>query len=184
MHGYEVDSYLPNGRVDISGFYCPGGTRPVTADDVRQTVIRLLPHVPIGSAPKPGSAWLVQAETIMWLDTTTDRHLSDATVLGRNVSFRIHLTGADWDFGDQTTEHSSTPGRPYDPAGDPCGTKDCPSYFGHTYVESGRVTATATATWTAQFRVGAGAWTDVGPVTGPTTTLPLTLLEAHSVLVR
>jgi len=79
---------------------------------------------------------------------------------------------------------SEGPGKAYDAQGDPCKDKQCPDYYGHTYTTTGDMTVTATVTWQATFRVGAGAVTPIpGTIPGPTTNAAILVGEARSVLV-
>jgi hypothetical protein len=99
------------------------------------------------------------------------------------VALRIHLSEARWDFGDGTTDSSPDPGKPYDDARDPCRTKQCPDYYGHTYTKTGRRTIVLTLGWHAQYNPG-GGWIDIpGTLTGPSARQSLTVKQARAVLV-
>ena len=172
----------------LQGVWCPA-TLPaqpvVTTADVKEQALRLLPRVQIGSGYL-GADSLVNVESVLWAATGTDRRLSDVTVVGQDVDLRISFATARWNFGDGTTATWTSPGKPYDKAGDPCDTAQCADYTGHTYRSKGRVTIALTVSWHAQYSLDNGAtWTGVDPgaLPGPTTRRTLRLLEARGVLV-
>jgi hypothetical protein len=147
-------------------------------------VLRLLPHVEIGSAPH--GAGLANAETVLWADTGTNRRLPTVAVVGQQVELRIGFDHASWNFGDGRSDTTSAPGRPYDDQGDPCETAQCADYYGHTYTATGTVTVTLTVAWHAQYRLAGQGWTDVGaaPLTGPARSQTLTIRQARGVLIH
>lgn len=159
----------------------------VTPWMVRDEIVKLLKPVPIGPAPPPGTSVLVNTQWIAWLPTAADKSLGTARMLGMyDVAMRIHVEHVDWDYGDGTTDASSTPGKVYDHVHDRCHTPMCPEYLGHVYRASGAFTAKAAVTWNGQYSVDGGRWQDIpGTVTpsqGPAT-LPVSVIEARSVLV-
>jgi hypothetical protein len=172
--------------------WCPEGgaapppARPTapTAGQIRDQVLRLLPHVSIGSAPD--GAGLANAETVLWADTGTDRRLPTVTIVGQQVELRISFDHANWTFGDGASDTTASPGRPYDAHSDPCETAQCSDYYGHTYTSTGRVTVTLTVTWQAQYHLAGQGWTDVGaaPLAGPSGTQSLIIRQARGVLVH
>jgi hypothetical protein len=174
-----------NGGWAYNGGECNALTnaRPhVTPEMVRQEAQRLVPHAAIGLAPKQKT--LVNVETIMWVDTPRERDLPVATILGQRVAIHITVTGVAWDYGDDNTVSHGPIGTPYDAKHDPCKTKQCPNYDGHTYTTTGRMTIAATVSWRASFRVGGGPVTAIpGALTGPTTTAAVLVREARAVLV-
>jgi hypothetical protein len=148
----------------------------------RAAAEKLLPHPAIGSAPI-GDVTLVNIETVLWVDTLPDRTLGTVTLLGHRVTLRAHLERVGWDFGDDSTDISVGPGKRYTNA-DPCRTAQCPGYFGHTYLRTGRVTVAADLTWTGQFRVDNGGWQAIpGTVTAPATSDTIRVKEARGVLI-
>jgi hypothetical protein len=171
-----------NGRWSDPQTWCPANATPgINQTALRERAIRLLPAVQIGSAWTTTA--LVNAETILWAQTRTDRPLASVTVAGQQVALRIHLTEAHWNYGDTTTETTSTPGTPYTRA-DPCHTAQCPHYRGHTYRNTGRMTITLNITWHAQYRTPTGPWTDIDDtITGPTTQHAITVKQARAILV-
>jgi hypothetical protein len=173
------------GRWVLLDTWCPGNATPQpNAQALRQQVLRLLPSVTIGTAWTTRA--LVNAENIVWAETDPDRTLPTATVVGRQVRLRIHFDHADWDFGDGGTDSATVPGKPYSNA-DPCGTAQCPRYYGHTYTGTGPVTISLTVSWQAQFSLDGGAsWSDIdgAALAGPTATHDLTVVQARGVLVK
>jgi hypothetical protein len=154
----------------------------VTGEMARQEAEKLLPHPAIGVAPA-GGVTLVNIETVLWVDTPVDRMLGTVTLLGHRVALRAHIVRVEWNFGDDSTAISATPGRPYTNA-DPCRTVDCPDYFGHTYVHTGPLTIAAQLTWTGQFRVDNGTWQAIpGTVTAAATSTAVHVKEARGILV-
>jgi len=158
------------------------GPPRVTPQMVWEQASRMIPPAAIGLAPHENT--LVNIQTIMWVDTAAARNLPDVTILGQQVSIDIKIDHVDWDFGDAKSSTSEGPGKAYDAQGDPCKDKQCPDYYGHTYTTTGDMTVTATVTWQATFRVGAGAVTPIpGTIPGPTTNAAILVGEARSVLV-
>jgi hypothetical protein len=158
--------------------------RVVTTAALRQQVLRLLPTVGIGSAWTTRA--LVNAEALLWAETSAHRSLGNVTVVGRQVGLRIGFDHADWNFGDSSTDSTTDPGKPYSKA-DPCNTAQCPDYYGHTYSDTGPVTISLTVAWHAEFSLDNGAtWTavDPAPLTGPATTHNLAVVQARGIIVQ
>jgi hypothetical protein len=177
----------PDGTWVVSNIDCAApigaATPQLTAADVRQEAQKLVPHPGIGIAPPNGTA-LVNIETVLWVDTATNRSLGTVTLLGHQVELRVAVSQVTWSFGDGSSETIDSAGVPYDPVY-PCSAKLCERYWGHVYTSTGALTLTATVTWTGQFRVDGGAWQTIpGTVTGPATSTTLTVREARGVLVR
>ena len=175
---------LINGRWSNPQAWCPAPTGPPAVDKaaVRDRAIRLLPGVAIGSAWSTTA--LVNAETILWAVTTRDRPLASVTVAGQRVQLRVHFTQARWSYGDGTAETTASPGKPYDRLNDPCTTKQCAHYRGHTYKTTGRMTITLVVIWHAQYRADGGSWQDIdGGIAGPPTRHVITVKEARAILV-
>ena len=144
----------------------------------------MLPTVRIGSAWTTRA--LVNAETVLWAETSAHRSLGNVTVVGRQVGLRIGFDHADWNFGDSTTDSTTDPGKQYSKS-DPCDTAQCPDYYGHTYTDTGPVTISLTVAWHAEFSLDNGAtWTavDPAPLTGPATTHDLAVVQARGVIVQ
>jgi hypothetical protein len=183
----EVDAFatvtLVNGHWTNPVVWCPAKSQPaVDQTALRQRALRLLPSVSIGSAWTTTA--LVNAETVLWAATDADRALPAVTVLGRRVHLRVHFDRADWHFGDRTTDTTTSPGKPYDSAGDPCRTAQCPDYYGHRYAETGVMTITLAVTWHAEYSLDGTTWIAIaGVITGPTTQHVLAVKEARGILV-
>jgi hypothetical protein len=168
----------------LTGTECDAISGPprVTALMVWEQARRLISAAPIGLAPRDRT--LVNIQTIMWVDTATARVLPSVALLGKSVSIHTTIDHVAWDFGDAHADVRDQPGKPYDPHGAPCTTKQCPAYFGHAYTTTGQMTVMATVTWRATFRVGGGTLTPVpGTIAGPGSTASIVVLEARSVLV-
>lgn len=96
-----------------------------------------------------------------------------ATVLEQAVEFRIRPTTFTWHFGDGTSTTSTTPGAAYPDL-----------QITHTYADKGEVQARVDTTYSADWRVGQGAWTPVnGTVTIAGDPVGLTVLTASPQLV-
>ncbi len=101
-----------NGRWVLQSVWCPATAQPIpTTQALREQVLRLLPSVQIGSAWTHRA--LVNAETILWADTGASRTLRTVNVVGRRVHLRIAFDHANWNFGDQHTDTTTDPGKPY-----------------------------------------------------------------------
>ncbi len=149
---------------------------------VRAQAERLLPLPQIGVAPTDGTS-LVNIQTILWVDTASDRELGTVNLLGRNVSIAAHLERIDWRFGDGATDSSDGPGRAYTDS-DPCDTVLCPGYFGHMYRTTGHPEVTAILTWSGTYRVGGGPPEPIpGTVSTDAQPTQLRIVESRSELV-
>jgi hypothetical protein len=177
---------LADGSWSFNGSICQqvavAGPPRITPLMVWEQARRLISAAPIGLAPRART--LVNIETIMWVNTVAARMLPSVVLFGQRVSIHITIDHVVWAFGDGRTDTGEGPGKPYDPHGDPCPTKQCPGYFGHVYTTTGQMTITATVTWRATFRVGGGAVTPIpGTIAGPSATARILVREARSVLV-
>lgn len=174
-----------NGTWYIDSYDCTYATtaRPaVPATDARAEVIRLLPRPAIGTGP-PGGVTLVNIQTLFWLDTAATRNLGTVTLLGHAVTIKTTVDHVSWRFGDGSTATITGPGKPYTSA-NPCTTKLCPDYDGHIYRRDGTMTVTATATWTARYRVDNGPWQSLpAPINGTPSAITLTVKQARAILV-
>jgi hypothetical protein len=175
-----------DGSWSLTGAVCQqvavAGPPRVTPLMVWEQARRLISAAPIGLAPREST--LVNIQTIMWVNTGAARMLPSVVLVGQPVSIHIAIDHVVWAFGDGRTDTAEGPGKPYDPQGDPCPTKQCPGYFGHAYTTTGQMTITATVTWRATFRVGGGAFTPIpGTIAGPSATARILVREARSLLV-
>jgi hypothetical protein len=179
-----VQEQQPDGSWRTLGFHCATvpTTPQVTPLLVRQQLERLVPRPGIGVAP-PGGRTLVNIQTVLWVQTPGEQELPPLDLLGRRVELHIVVDHVDWDFGDGQRARTDGPEPAYRPA-DHCRTRTCPGYWGHTYAAAGTVSLTATTTWTATYRLDEGPEQPVpGTVAAPPQTRPLTVEQAHSVLV-
>jgi hypothetical protein len=148
---------------------------------VRAQAVRLIPRAAIGMAPH--TTTLVNIDTIMWVAARAQT-LPVVTILGRKVSIAITVAHVDWSFGDGAGNSSGPAGKAYDEAHHPCRTRHCTGYFAHEYRHTGTVQVTATASYTATFRVDGGAPIDIpGTVPGPQAASALVVKQARGVLV-
>lgn len=147
---------------------------------IRQEAIKLLPVVPIRSAPADGNTF-VNLKTVLWMDSPPTRALGPVTLLGHQIGIQITAAAVRWDFGDGVAV-SGPLGKPYDTS---CDSKECPGFWGHDYAATGNRTVTATVRWSATYTVDGGPAQPVpgGLITRGATTLPLTVREARDVLV-
>jgi hypothetical protein len=158
------------------------GPAVVTAAMVRDRVVRLVPSAAVGLAPQ--GATLVNIETVMWVNAPQQRTLAPIALLGRRVVVALAIDHVDWSFGDGTTDSTASAGKAYDAAADPCRAAQCPSYYGHTYRQTGSRSVSATASWQVTFTVDGGAATAIpGTVAGPTAQTPVVVKQARAVLV-
>ena len=176
---------LADGSWSFTGNACtPAGAAlpPVTADDVRQRLVRLVPGAAIGLAPS--GATLVNIQTVVWVNAPRQRTLGPLTILGRRVDVTLTLDHVRYDFGDGSSAARPGPGTAYDRRTDPCRTALCPGYDGHVYRRPGPLTVTATVAWRARFAVDGGDPVPVpGTVSGPAAQADLLVREARGVLV-
>ncbi len=177
--------YQGNGTWTYDGVVCVDNQQAraaVTAAEVRQQAIRLIPASSIGIAPH--TATLVNIQTIMWVTAPRTRVLPTVDILGRPVQITVTIANVQWSFGDGQSATSSSPGKAYSESSDPCRTVMCPGYFGHVYRTTGNDTVRATVNWTANFTVGGGPGAAIpGTIAGPTATAPLAVKQARGILV-
>ena len=147
-------------------------------------MLRLLPSVQIGSAWSHRA--LVNAETILWADTGASRTLRTVNVVGRRVQLRIAFDHANWSFGDQHTDTTTDPGKPYVEGRRCIAGASAPATTGTPTTDVGPVTITLSVAWHAEFSLDNGnTWTDVdaAPLTGPQTTHDLDVVQARGIIV-
>ena len=145
--------------------------RAVTAGDVERAAREIgMPRLRL--TIQPGGETLVNVPTIFFTRSSTLRRT--VTLLGRRVEVVARPTTFTWHHGDGTRQTTSTPGKPY-PARD----------VTHRYRAPGqRLAARVDTTYTVRYRVGSGAWQDLGTTltaVGPTATIDVD--EATPVLV-
>jgi hypothetical protein len=171
----RLDKFWSVQRVD-----CAVRVNALTPLMIRAEVIRLIPAVPVRSAPVDGYT-LVNTKTVLWVETPSQRPLGLVTLLGHRVQIQITAASVRWDFGDGTVDDGPL-GQPFSAA---CATRECPAFWGHDYTRKGTPVVTATVSWTARYAVDRGAWTDLpgGVVIGALTRQQLVVREARAVLV-
>lgn len=145
--------------------------RAVTAGDVERAAREIgMPRLRL--TIQPGGETLVNVPTIFFTRSSTLRRT--VTLLGRRVEVVARPTSFTWHHGDGTRQTTSTPGKPY-PAHD----------VTHRYRAPGqRLGARVDTTYTVRYRVGSGAWQELGTTltaVGPTATIDVD--EAAPVLV-
>jgi hypothetical protein len=176
------------GKWTSGAIWCPADSTSVPGTALlRDRALRLLPTVAIGAAGGAGGATkgLVHTQTILWAETDASRDLGQVEVLGQRVWLRIRFAHAHWDFGDHTSDTTTSPGKPYDDAADPCDTAMCSGYYGHVYTRTGTMTITLAVAWTASYSLDGQHYSPVGtdPLSGPSATTTITLRQARGVLV-
>lgn len=173
-----------DGNWTLNGVTCTRPARPqVTAAMVRDRVVRLIPTAAVGLAPH--GATLVNIETVMWVDARDQQTLAPVEILGRRVVISLRLDHVQWRFGDGSSDSTNGAGRRYREQSDPCTTRQCPGYFGHTYLQPERVHVNARAWWTARFTVDGGdSVTIPGTVAGPAGQAAIVVKQARGVLVQ
>lgn len=144
----------------------------LTVGDIRRAVRQIsMPRLTL--TIQPGEATLVNVPTIFHTTPTTLRR--SLTLLGQDVDVVARPTSYTWHHGDGTAQTTSSPGRPY-PAKD----------VTHRYRDPDEyLTARVDTTYTVEYRVEGGDWTDLGAAltaAGPSTTLDVH--EAAPVLVK
>ena len=173
---WELWGFRPGGQFEQLAQRCQGD-RPdafvpptVTPGMVLEELRRVgLPALEIEIQPETKT--LVNFDTIFHTDPQPVD--VDLTILGQGVEVRATPTSYVWLFGDGSTLTTSTPGEAY------------PSKeIVHRYLDADvTVEPSVSVTYGAQFRVGGGAWQDVGgTVTIPGPPEGLRVVEAVGVL--
>jgi hypothetical protein len=176
------------GKWTSGAIWCPADSKRVPGTALlRDRALRLLPSVAIGAAGGAGGATkgLVNTQTILWAKTDASRDLGQVDVLGQRVWLRIRFAHARWGFGDHSSDTTTSPGKSYDDATDPCDTAMCPGYYGHVYTQTGTMTITLTVAWTATYSLDGRHYVSIGadPLSGPSSTTTITQRQARGVLV-
>ncbi len=180
---------LPDGKVVIfwDGTVHPGLGQvqlcPKSATkgvDIGALVLRAFRRVPLPapqlSIQPPNGKTLVGLETIY--STTAEPFTRTLTLLGRQVTLRIEPSNFLWRHGDGTSETTDWAGKTWDHV-----SPDIDGYLTHVYEHTGEVSPSVEVTWSAEFRVGGGAWQRVnGTVTRAGAPVPLQVLEGQPVL--
>ncbi|HSX67266.1 hypothetical protein [Nocardioides sp.] len=134
-----------------------------------------LPEPQLSIQPPKGKT-LVGLETIF--STRAEPFTRTLTLLGRRITLRIEPSSFLWHHGDGTSQTTDWSGKAWD--------RDEPEidgYLTHVYEHTGTVRPSVEVTWSAEFRVGGGAWQPVnGTVTRAGAPVPLQVLEGQPVL--
>ncbi|MCD9153160.1 hypothetical protein [Aeromicrobium duanguangcaii] len=121
-------------------------------------------------AVQPAGSTLVNLETIF--HTTAAPFERSVPILGSTVDLRATAATYTWHHGDNTTQTTTSPGRPY-PALDVI----------HRYRQPGQVAPRVDVTYAVTYRVDGGAWQDLGTtITAPGPATTLRIREARPVL--
>ena len=150
--------------------------RPSLPAQVLQAFRRVpLPEPQLSIQPPKGKT-LVGLETIF--STRAEPFTRTLTLLGRRITLRIEPSSFLWHHGDGTSQTTDWSGKAWD--------RDEPEidgYLTHVYEHTGTVRPSVEVTWSAEFRVGGGAWQPVnGTVTRAGAPVPLQVLEGQPVL--
>lgn len=134
-----------------------------------------LPEPQLSIQPPKGKT-LVGLETIF--STKAEPFTRTLTLLGRQITLRIEPSSFLWHHGDGTSHTTDWAGKAWD--------RDEPEidgYLTHVYEHTGTVRPSVEVTWSAEFRVGGGAWRPVnGTVTRAAAPVPLQVVEGEPVL--
>jgi len=128
------------------------------------------------SIQPPGGKTLVNFDTIF--STTAEDLTRTIRLLGHRVDLRISPTAYVWKHGDDTSQTTDGPGRPYEQG------VDMEEYVTHQYTDADvTVRPSVDVTYGATYRVDGGPWQDVvGTVTITGPTAQLRIVEAKPVL--
>lgn len=154
--------------------YC--GRAPVAQPAVTAPLVaRALRRIPIPPAKllvqPPNGRTLVHFATNFY--TEREEFTRNVRLLGQRVELRITPAQFTWHFDDGESTTTSTPGAPYPRL-----------EVTHDYLAKGAVRPSVDTTYTAVFRVGAGAWQPVpGSVTIAGESVTLDVVEASPILV-
>lgn len=150
--------------------------QPVTQEIVLRALRRVTLPEPTLLIQPPGGKTLVNFDTLF--RTNAESFTRTVRLLGQRVSLRITPTSFTWVHGDGTQQVTSSPGLKYESE------RPMTDYVRHQY-EDAHVTMRphVEVTYSAEFRVGGGAWRDVvGTVTSPGPPAPIKILEARPTL--
>jgi len=150
--------------------------KPSLAALVLQEFRRVPLPAPALSIQPPNGKTLVGLETIF--STKADPFTRTLTLLGQQVTLRIEPSSFLWHHGDGTSQTTDWAGKAWDHD-----SPDIQGYLTHTFEHTGTVSPSVEVTWSAQYRVGRGAWQPVnGTVTRAGGPVPLQVLEGQPVL--
>lgn len=166
--------YWVSARCDLST------SKQVEGPSLPAMVLRAFRRVPLPepalSIQPPDGKTLVGLETIF--STKAQPFTKTLTLLGRKVTLKIEPSSFVWHHGDGTSRTTDWAGKAWDHD-----SPDIDGYLTHVYEHTGAVRPSVEVTWSAQFRVGGGAWRPVnGTVTRTGAPVPLQILEGQPVL--
>jgi hypothetical protein len=164
-------------------FEYTGPCKPSEADakpSLPALVLQAFRRVPLPeprlSIQPPKGKTLVGLETIF--STKAEPFTRTLNLLGRAVTLRIEPSSFLWRHGDCTTQTTDWAGKAWDHD-----SPDIDGYLTHVYEHTGEVRPSVEVTWSAEFRVGGGAWREVnGTVTRAGSPVALSVLEGQPVL--
>lgn len=162
-----------------SGNSCtPGAGNP--QESLPGLVLRAFQRIPLPqpqlNIQPPKDKTLIGLETIY--STKAEPFNRTLNLLGRRVELRIKATAYEWRHGDGTTQDTDWAGKPWQRG------TSIESYITHIYEDTGRFNPTVRVTWSADYRVGNGAWQPVnGTVDRTSPPADLQVLEAEPQLV-
>jgi hypothetical protein len=162
------------------GSPCTPGAADNAARALPALVLQELKHVPLPaptlSIQPPNGKTLVGLETIF--STKVEPFTRTLTLLGQQVTLRIKPSSFLWHHGDGTSQTTDWAGKAWDHD-----SPDIDGYLTHTFEHTGTVRPSVEVTWSAEYRVGGGAWQTVnGTVTRAGAPVPLQVLEGQPVL--
>lgn len=109
-------------------------------------------------------------------------HTASGPLLGRDADVRFTPARFRWDFGDGIRSTTTTAGRTWHDLGLP---DFSPTTTSHVYAVPGSYDVDVAVEYTAEFRVGGGAWRDIpGVLTLPAPTSTIVAADAATVLVQ
>lgn len=187
----EPDPDSPTGYRELTSYgYSPVNSdfslgEPCTPEQAARPslpglILRAFKRVPLPapqlSIQPPNGKTLVGLETIY--STKAEPFTRTLTLLGREVTLRIEPSSFLWRHGDGTSQTTDWAGKAWDHDA-----PDIDGYLTHVYEHTGELSPSVEVTWSAEFRVGGGAWQQVnGTVTRAGTPVPLRVLEGQPVL--
>lgn len=156
---------------------CP---KPSDGPSLSTLVERAFQEVPVPAATvsiqPPKGKTLIGLETIF--SAQAESFTRTLTLLGQQVQLRIEPSSYAWVHGDETTQATDWGGRAWEQG------RSMSDYITHVYEHTGNVQPRVDVTWSAQFRVGGGAWQPVnGTVTITGIPTQLEIVEAEPKLV-
>jgi hypothetical protein len=171
--GWDAEQFSTSGN-----FCTPGESSPQQA--LPSLILRAFQRIPLPEPAldiqPPKGKTLIGLETIY--STKAEPFTRNLRLLGQSIQLRIHATSYDWIHGDGTAQSTDWPGKPWQRG------TTIDSYITHVYEDTGDVAPSVRVTWSAEYRVGNGAWQRVnGTVERTSPPAALQILEAEPQLV-